>query len=119
MTNSTSLIGVIPGSSSGNTSVKSQTIGTLSIPSRGATFKAFRAYIRASAFIDTMKKLDDLGAIIKCDIVSFQPIHAKDKVDGGGFQNVWRNHELKSLDLDSKVRCNHVDTTLGTGSPDY
>src|SRR3954467_6341717 len=47
-----------------------------------------------------MKKLDDLGATIKCGIVGFQPIHAKDKVDGGGFQNVWRNHELKFFDLD-------------------
>src|ERR1041384_650755 len=52
-----------------------------------------------------MKELDDLGAIIKCGIVGFQPIHTQDKVNSGGFQNVWGEKELNPFDLDSEVRC--------------
>src|SRR3954466_13228509 len=65
-----------------------------------------------------VKKLDRLGATIQCGIVSFQPIHVEDEVYGGGFQNVWSNHEFYPFDIDGEVGCYHVHMTLAPGSPD-
>ena len=41
-----------------------------------------------------VKELDGFVATIERGVVSLQPIHAENKVDGGYFQNVWRNHEF-------------------------
>ena len=65
-----------------------------------------------------VKELDGAGATINCSIMGFQPIHSKNEVDGGSFQDVRGYNELCPFNLDGDVRGHQVNSTLATGCPD-
>src|SRR4051812_9454907 len=113
MTNSTFLIGGIPGSSSGKTSGKSRTTGMFSIPS-----KLRHSYIQcidlpfsilgnSSGVVNNLaggvKELDGFGATIEGSIVNFQPIHSQNEVYGGRLQNDGGNKEYNPFDLTGDI----------------
>src|SRR4051812_48049780 len=122
MTNSTSRIGGIPGSSWEDVGKISNDWNVLDSVQRGDIESIHHKDMRLSILGNSggvvnnltggVKELDRLGATIQRGIVNFQPIHSQNEVYGGRFQEDGGNKEFNSFDLNGGVWHKHGGSAL-------